>query len=441
MPQPQLPRREKVAYAALYTLLAEEEDARVCRDIPDAACHEQPAAFTLQLAAQTLSKLGDALSSSRLVLVWILTSLGAPAIYLSLLVPLRESLSLLPQLAVAQALRERPLRKGFWVAGGFTQAAALAAMVPALFLLEGHALGIAVCLLLAVFSLARGVCSVAAKDVLGKTVSKSRRGRLTGLAGSAAGLATLAVAGLLVVAGGRDAGESGLFAGLLAAAALAWAAAALVYARVPEVPGATGGGGNALDEALRSLRLLRDDAPFRDFVIARSLLVATAFAIPYLVVLLRAGGAGDLALGTLLLAEGLAALLSAPFWGFWSDVASHRVMAAAALLSALGLGLALLLAGQGALGSGFVGAALLFLCAVAHQGARVGRKTYLVDLASGENRAAYTAVSNTVLGIVLFAGVGLGVIDTFLGTQAVLAALALIALGAALRCGTLQRVD
>ncbi|MEQ8264523.1 MFS transporter [Pseudohaliea sp.] len=440
-PQPELPRREKVAYAALYTLLAEEEDARVCRDIPDAACHEQPAAFTLQLAAQTLSKLGDALSSSRLVLAWILTSLGAPAIYLSLLVPLRESLSLLPQLAVAQALRKRPLRKGFWVAGGFIQAAALAAMVPALFLFGGHALGMAVCLLLAVFSLARGVCSVAAKDVLGKTVSKSRRGRLTGLAGSAAGLATLAVAGVLVVAGGRDAAESGLFAGLLAAAALAWAAAALVYARVPEVPGATEGGGNALDEALRSLRLLRDDAPFRDFVIARSLLVATAFAIPYLVVLLRASGAGDLALGTLLLAEGLAALLSAPFWGFWSDVASHRVMAAAALLSALGLGLALLLAGQGALGSGFVGAALLFLCAVAHQGARVGRKTYLVDLASGENRAAYTAVSNTVLGIVLFAGVGLGVIDTFLGTPAVLAALALIALAAALRCGTLQRVD
>ncbi|HKK23536.1 MAG TPA: hypothetical protein VJ947_07605, partial [Pseudohaliea sp.] len=60
-PRPELPRREKVAYAALYTLLAEEEDARVCRDIPDAACHEQPAAFTLQLLAQTLSKLGDAL--------------------------------------------------------------------------------------------------------------------------------------------------------------------------------------------------------------------------------------------------------------------------------------------------------------------------------------------------------------------------------------------
>jgi len=440
-----LPHREKVAYAALYTLLAEEEDARVCRDIPDAACREQPAAFTLQLLAQTLSKLGDALSSSRLVLAWILASLGAPAIYLSLLVPLRESLSLLPQLAVAQALRQRPLRKGFWVAGGLAQAASLLAMVPALFLLEGHALGIAFCTLLAVFSLARGVCSVAAKDVLGKTVSKSRRGRLTGLAGSAAGLATLAVAGVLVLAGGQAGGREGtelyLFAGLLGAAAFAWATAALIYGRVPEVPGATGGGGNALDEALRSLRLLRDDAPFRDFVIARSLLVATAFAIPYLVVLLRAEGTGHLALAGLLLAEGLAALLSAPFWGFWSDRASHRVMAAAALLSALGLGGALALAAQGALGSGILGAGLLFLCAVAHQGARVGRKTYLVDLASGDNRAAYTAVSNTVLGIVLFAGVGLGVLDTLLGTRAVLAALLLLALAAAARCATLARVD
>ena len=176
-------------------------------------------------------------------------------------------------------------------------------------------------------------------------------------------------------------------------------------------------------------------------MIARSLLVATAFAIPYLVVLLRAEGTGHLALAGLLLAEGLAALLSAPFWGFWSDRASHRVMAAAALLSALGLGGALALAAQGALGSGILGAGLLFLCAVAHQGARVGRKTYLVDLASGDNRAAYTAVSNTVLGIVLFAGVGLGVLDTLLGTRAVLAALLLLALAAAARCATLARVD
>lgn len=74
--------------------------------------------------------------------------------------------------------------------------------------------------LLAVFSLAHGVCSVAAKDVLGKTVSKSRRGRLTGLAGSVAGLVTLGVAaGLMLysaLAAEREPGDAGLFAVLLA---------------------------------------------------------------------------------------------------------------------------------------------------------------------------------------------------------------------------------
>lgn len=440
-PQPPPLSRERSAYGRFYSLVAEDEDARVCRDIPAAACSEQPVAFTLQLAAQTLSKLGDALSSSRLVLAWILSGLGAPAIYLSLLVPLRESLSLLPQLFIARALREQPLRKGFWVAGGLAQAASLATMVPAVLLLEGHALGLAVCALLALFSLARGVCSVAAKDVLGKTVSRSRRGRLTGLAGSSAGLVTLAMAGLLLLFGGPGDGDSLLFAILLGTAALAWLGAALVYSRVPEVPGATGGGGNAIEEALRNLRLLRDDPPFRDFVIARILLVATAFAIPYVVILLRDAGDAAPAFGALLLAEGLAGLLSAPFWGYWSDAASHRVMAAAALVSAATLALTLWLAHSGGLEDTGWGALLIFACAIAHQGARVGRKTYLVDLASGDTRAAYTAVSNTVLGVFLFSGALLGVLDAALGTGAVLAVLLGLALLAALRSATLQRVD
>jgi hypothetical protein len=46
-------------------------------------------------------------------------------------------------------------------------------------------------------------------------------------------------------------------------------------------------------------------------------------------------------------------------------------------------------------------AAMLFLLAFGHQGVRLGRSTYLVDLADADTRAAYTAVSNTVIGILL----------------------------------------
>src|SRR6056297_454806 len=152
---------ERDIFGRFYARIAEEEDARVCRDIPDAACSEQPAAFTLQLLSQILTKIGDALTSSRIVLTWMLASLGAPAIYISLLVPVRESLSLLPQLFVAQGVRQHALRKGFWVAGSVVQALCLIAMIPAVMWLRGHTLGLAVVGLLAVFSLARGVCSVA----------------------------------------------------------------------------------------------------------------------------------------------------------------------------------------------------------------------------------------------------------------------------------------
>jgi hypothetical protein len=39
-----------------------------------------------------------------------------------------------------------------------------------------------------------------------------------------------------------------------------------------------------------------------------------------------------------------------------------------------------------------------------HGGVRLGRKIYLVDMASGDNRAAYVAVSNTLIGVLMLAG-------------------------------------
>lgn len=424
----------------IYGYLAEDEDARVCLDIPDSACREQPWAFTYQLVAQTLTKVGDALASARLVLAWMLSVLGAPALFIALLVPLRESLALLPQLFVAQVIREREIRKTFWVWGSVGQALALAGMLPVVLWLEGFAAGFAVIVLLTIFSLSRGVCSVAAKDVLGKTISKTRRGRLTGSASSTAGFVTLLVAGVLIVSPmlGDSGGLEGRmpFVTILSLAAGLWLVAAFTYGRIPEVPGSTEGGGNAITEALCSLSLLKTDIRFRDFVIARALLVSIAFAIPYLVVLVQHSGDGAMTtLGALLLADGVAGLTSGPIWGRWSDRYSHRVMAAAAALGVMVMlgALAIHYAAPAVLGSAPVAATLLFAACVAHQGARIARKTYLVDMATSENRAQYTAVSNTVIGLLLLAGAGLGVVDIWLGTAGVLWLLAGIGLLAVAR--------
>ena len=173
------------------------------------------------------------------------------------------------------------------------------------------------------------------------------------------------------------------------------------------------------------------------------LLVATAFAIPYIVVMIQQSGAGAITgLAALLLAEGAAGLLSGPFWGRWSDRASQHVMAAAAALSGVFIAASLVMdAWLPNLMGAIAGAVLVFGAAVAHQGARVGRKTYLVDMAGAENRAQYTAVSNTVMGLFLLSGGALGILDAYMGTRSVLLLLLIIAVAAVIRCARLPSVD
>ena len=60
-------------------------------------------------------------------------------------------------------------------------------------------------------------------------------------------------------------------------------------------------------------------------------------------------------------------------------------------------------------------------------------------MSTEDTRASYTAVSNTVMGVVLLSGGALGVLDTFLGTNAILVLLFFIGLLAVLRCYSLPR--
>ena len=87
----------------------------------------------VHLGALIASKIADGLANAKLTLAWVLTALGAPPFLIGMLVPVRESLSLLPQLLVASAMRRTPVRKWFWVAGSVLQGLAvsgIAALAP-----------------------------------------------------------------------------------------------------------------------------------------------------------------------------------------------------------------------------------------------------------------------------------------------------------------------
>lgn len=301
---------------SLYDLITGDEDARVCKDIPDSACSDQPYNFFTYLGTNVLSKVADELASAKLVLPWLLASLGTPAAFTGFLVPIREAGVLLPQLLVAAYIRRLKLRKWVWVSGAGLSAMALAAMALAAVTLEGVIAGGALVAALILFSLARGLCSVSAKDFVGKTVSKSRRGRLMGLASGIAGLATLAV-GLYIEFFASGVEGSNAVAFLILLAALIWLPAMGLFSTIREVPGATAGGGNALSEAIHSLTILKSNPAFRRYVMVRILLLSVALAAPFYVLLAQARTDNNVAgLGMLIIAAAVAGSVSAPMWGW-----------------------------------------------------------------------------------------------------------------------------
>ncbi|MEE4330660.1 MAG: MFS transporter [Wenzhouxiangella sp.] len=425
-----------------YQKLVNEEDARVCRDIDDEACRVVPGNFFLHIITQFLTKLGDAVANPKTILAWMLSALGAPGIFTAFLVPIRESGSLIPQLLIGSFVRRFPVRKWTFVLGCLLQGLAVAAMAVVAVSLTGTAAGLALILALTVFSLARGLCSVASKDVLGKTVPKTRRGRVSGWSETLAGLITVGI-GIGLLLGPSEPDSMAPYLLLLASAAGLWLLAAGSYALIREYKGATEGGGNALAEAVKRLRLLLEDRPFRHFVIARSLLLCSALSAPFFIMLAHEQTDGTLlVLGLFVIADGLASLFSAPFWGQFADRSSRRVMilaGAAAGLTGLTLVTIVTLV-PGLAGSQWLYPLFFFALAIAHSGVRLGRKTYIVDLGGGNKRTDYVSVSNTVIGVVLLMTGSVGALTTVVPVSGVILILAAMGLAGAWASARLPEV-
>jgi len=427
----------------LYEWLTGDENNRLCDDIPESACKEQPRNFMRHLWASFGNKLADELSSARLVLPWLMGIIGAPVWMVGLLVPIRESGALLPQVFVAGFIRLKPQRKWVWVAGGLLQA--LCALALALLALTGSGTlgGSLVLIVLVGLSLARGLSSIATKDVMGKTIAKKRRGTLMGWSGSVAGGATLLAGGILMLFDDRP-GQWAL-AILLGTAAIGWTLNAYCAARIKEEPGAVEGGENAWDSIKLGLSLLKEDRTFLHFNLARALLLSSALALPYMALLGQQQSGTQLGgLGLLVVVSGIAGMIADPLWGKRADVSSRRVMRDAAIGTLVCCLLGALLAWTPAAWSTAIWPyALIYgLLVIVHHGVRLGRKTYLVDMANQDNRALYVALSNTLTGVLmLLVGGILGGLAQWLGSAALLVVLAATAFGAMLSAQQLPEVE
>lgn len=426
----------------VYETLSGDDDGRVCKGIPEEACAEQPGNFLRHVLSLAATKTGDGLADPKLVLAWLLGALGAPAFMIGLLVPIREAGSLLPQLAIAAGIRSLPRRKWAWAVGSVVQGLAVAGIALSALLLSGNVAGGTILALLTIFAVARSVCSVSYKDVLGKTVSKATRGTATGSASTIAAAAVMLFGMLLsftVFPISID-----VVAAALIVASLLWIAAAVLFTTLAEAPGATGGGGNPLAVARQHMSLLKTDRQLRLFIATRALLIGTALAPPFM--LSMAGRTSDRALGELglfVIAASFASVSSTYLWGRLSDVSSRRTLTISAIIAGLTLGAAgvLGLIDGGLLQYDFLLPGLLFVLMLAYQGVRLGRSTHLVDMADEDKRAAYTALSNTIIGVVLLAGSVFGAIAELAGEAVVLVLFACSSVAAAVTALGLEEVQ
>lgn len=434
--------RRQDLIANLHEVLVGDEEARICKDISDEACRQQPQNFFNHVTSLAATKTGDGLVDPKLVLAWLLGQLGAPAAAIGLLVPIRESLALLPQLATSGWIRSLPQRKYVWSAGSVVQGLSVLAMAGIAASMSGAAAGWSIVGLLAIFALARSACSVSYKDVLGKTVSKQTRGTTTGTAGTIASVAVL-LFGIFISTDILPLSVATITIALIVAGSL-WIAAGVLFSTLAEAPGATEGGEVALKHAWTQMRYLREDPQLVRFIAVRGFLTATALAPPFLLTLAGQNSSASLSsLGPFVIASSLASISSAYIWGRFADQSSRYVLIVSAFSGALFLALA---GSAGAFANGItssivVMAALLFGVMVSYQGVRLGRSTHLVDMANEDTRATYTALSNTAIGIILIAGSLFGVLAGLIGPAAVLLLMAAMCLVAGLLAFGLEEVQ
>lgn len=388
-----------------------------------------------QVGASTLQAIGDQVVNAKTVLPWLFASLGVPAVLIGLLVPIRESGSMLPQAALTPWIKRLRPRRSAWIAGAVGQAVATALMAFAAAAMRGTSAGVLILAALALFALSRSLCSLAGKDVMGDTVPKGERGQINGISTMLSGALAVTLGLAIRMFGGGDISPL-VLAALLGVAALAWVLAAVVYAgvrepdaAVPDTPDDTRAGW-----VQASWRLLREDHPFRRFVIARTLLLVSALSPPFVVAMAAGvGGVGLGGLGPFVIAQGLASLVGGKPFGRMADRSSRQLMSwGAGIASAVLLVFLAALAVPGMRAQWWLYPVVYLLLVLVHTAVRVARKTYVVDMAEGDRRTEYVAVANTAMGALLLVIGGLSGALAALGPEIALGFLALLGLAGVL---------
>lgn len=351
------------------------------------------------MAVSFFIKLSDLFTSPKTTLPWLINAVNGPSWLISMLVPVKESGSLIPQAFInAFFLSRYKSRTGLWRIGALIQAAGIAGMVLVSYLLStGSMTGNTVfatgfLLLLLQTSIGRSCCSLAMKDIQANYVEKGKRGKLLGLAGTFSALLTLAVSAAWELSSNELSLVSIQY--LLALSALSFIITVVIMGPLsvsiePETS-------DVETRSKEQIKTVLKQKPTRHLLINRVLLLHTALVPPYLISQQAENTSDGLFLYIGLSA--LASVISSFLWGKLSDRSAIITLRLASVTAGFSL---ILFAFFADTTSSLAVSVVFFIVMLCHEGVRTGRKTYLLDSTESSNRRHVVSIVNTSVGLCL----------------------------------------
>jgi hypothetical protein len=364
------------------------------------------------VAVSFFVKLADLFTSPKTTLPWLINAVNGPSWLISLLVPVKESGSLLPQAFINTFFLSRyESRTGLWRIGASLQAVGIAGLVIVSYLLNAddniatNLFALLFLLLLILTSIGRSCCSLAMKDIQANYVEKGRRGKLLGIAGTFSALLTLAVTAVWELSSNELSSATILY--LLALSSLSFLITIVIMAPLSVSI-------DSENQDTKTAWKTQINAVFkhkntRHLLINRVLMLHTALVPPYLIAQQAKGD--DSSLFVYIGLSALASLISSFLWGKLSDRSAITTLRLAGILSGFTLLLFYFSTEQP---SSMAVSIVFFIIMLCHEGVRTGRKTYLLDVTESANRRHVVSIVNTAVGLCLL---GFGILYALIHQQ------------------------
>jgi hypothetical protein len=348
--------------------------------------------FTQLISIATCGKLADLLISAKTTLPWLLASLGAPIWIVSMLVPIRESGSLIPQWSLKKKTQHIENRLVIWRWGIIVQACSICLMLISAIFTEGLPAGLLILLSLLILSLGRALSSLSMKDIQGLNIEKGQRGRLVGIASSLSGLLSLITAGLLIFFP-QDMNITAIQLLISFSAILFFVSLLLSIGLTANLTDDS----NDSNDGKSLWQTIRQQADLRHLIISRCLLLHAALIAPFFV---NASATNNdfFQLPYFIIASAFASFISSYLWGKMADKSAVKTLFYATIVCILTSTFFYFFT---SLNNWIIDVFLFFALNLGYAGIRIGRKTYMLDLTQGSQRTLYVASANSIVGYIL----------------------------------------